>query len=168
MALPAAVEASASLSELSFSPGARESLCPAQEVVQCHTLAEMERFITSRDSLPIHLRGFLFPYDLESYRSQGARLFLTRDGHGGVALINGELASLFSLPGAHYGDMLVRFAIAQGACKLSCFDAGGKLPYFYSRHGFREVVRAAWNDDYAPKTWNYAIWGRPDYVEMIR
>lgn len=98
----------------------------------------------------------------------GARLFLTRDGLGGVAVINGELASLFSLPGSYYGDLLVCHAVTHGAHKLSCFDTQGKLPSLYERHGFEEVFRAAWDDTFAPSNWSYERWGRPDYVEMRR
>lgn len=157
-----------SLASLTVPVGARASLYRAGAIVQCHTVSEMERFISCRDSLPNHLRGFIVPYDLEKYIAKRAQLFLTLDGQGGVALINGELGSLFSLPGARYGDMLVEFAIKQGAYKLSCFDTGGKLPSFYHRHGFTETSRAPWNDAYAPKTWDYSVWGRPDYVEMTR
>lgn len=137
-------------------------------IVECYSVQEMERFIASRESLPPHLHGFLVPYTRDEYMERGARLFLTADGRGGVALLNGELGSLFSLPGAHYGDHLVEFAVEQGARKLSCYDTRGKLPSLYGRHGFKETLRAPWNDEYAPKTWNYAVWGRPDYVEMTR
>ena len=140
----------------------------AHAVVECYSAQEMERFIVSRDSLPAHLRGFLVPYTRDEYMARGSKLFLTVDGRGGVALLNGELGSLFSMPGAHYGNLLVEFAVTHGACKLSCYDTRGKLPSLYGRHGFKETLRAPWNDEYAPKTWNYAVWGRPDYVEMSR
>jgi len=157
-----------SLSSSPLSPDGALAAFRAQAVVACHTAQEMERFIASRDSLPAHLQGFLVPYTREEYVARGAKLFLTIDGRGGVALLNGELGSLFSLPGAHYGDQLVEFAVTQGACTLSCYDTRGKLPALYGRHGFKETLRASWNDEYAPKTWNYEVWGRPDYVEMSR
>jgi hypothetical protein len=157
-----------SLSTASFPMDGGPSPFRARAIVECHTVHEMEKFIVSRDSLPSHLRGFIVPYSQEEYASKGARLFLTLDGRGGVALIDGELGSLFSLPGAHYGDALVAFAVELGAWKLSCYDTRGKLPSLYGRHGFKESLRAPWNDEYAPKTWDYAAWGRPDYVEMSR
>ncbi len=138
------------------------------DVVECFSRKEMERFVSARDALPEHLRAFVVSYSIEEYRSAGARLFLTRDGLGGVAVIDGELASLFSLPGSCYGDLLVCHAVTHGAHRLSCFDTRGKLPALYERHGFEEVFRAAWDDAYAPPHWSYERWGRPDYVEMRR
>jgi hypothetical protein len=139
-----------------------------QALIECSSRQEMERFIRARDALPDHLRGFIVMYSVDEYMSEGARLFVTGDGLGGFALINGELASLFSLPGAHYGDLLVGHAVQQGAYKLSCFDTRGKLPALYGRHGFEEKLRAAWDDTLAPPNWRYDWWGRPDYVEMRR
>ena len=157
-----------SLSTTLFPMDGGSSPFRACAIVQCHSVEDMERFIASRDSLPPHLRGFIVPYSQEEYATKGARLFLTVDGRGGVALMNGELGSLFSLPGAHYGDILVAFAVEHGASRLSCYDTRDKLPSLYGRHGFTESLRAPWNDEYAPRTWNYAVWGRPDYVEMSR
>lgn len=123
-----------------------------QEVSECCSREEMERFVSARDALPEHLRGFIVLYSIEEYMSAAAGLFMTHDGFGGFAVIKGELASLFSLPGAHYGDLLVCHAVAHGANKLSCFDTLGKLPALYGRHGFVETFRAAWDDTLAPPT----------------
>lgn len=136
------------------------------EVLKCSSLQEMEAFIAARDSLPSRLHGFVVPYSLEDYLCKRAQLFLTADERGGFAVINGELASLFSLPGAHYGDVLVAASIQNGAERLSCYDNHGKLFKLYSRHGFRETLRVSWNDGFAPHDWDYDAWGRPDYVEM--
>lgn len=136
--------------------------------MECSTVVDMVRFIASRDSLPTALRGFVKPYSREMYIANEARLFLTVDGRGGFAVIRDELASLFSLPGAGYGDMLVQSAVEAGARRLSCFDSNGKLVSLYSRHGFKETTRAAWNDELAPHSWDYGAWGWPDYVEMSR
>jgi hypothetical protein len=76
------------------------------------------------------------------------------------------LASVFSLPGAHHGDMLVSRSIAEGARFLSFFDTLGKLSNLYGRHGFKETFRAPWDATLAPPLWNYERWGRPNYVEM--
>lgn len=137
-------------------------------IMECCSFEEMERFVAARDSLPHHLRGFVVPYSVEEYQQKGATIFLTADGQGGFALMQGELASLFSLPSAHYGDVLVRGAVERGASKLSCYDTRGKLPSLYGRHGFNETFRALWDDAFAPRNWNFAAWGRPDYVEMSR
>lgn len=150
--------------------GSSEALVSLREraLIECRCSEEMDRFIAARDSLPRHLQGFIVPYTVEEYHSKDATLFVTVDGRGGFALMQGELASLFSLPGAHYGDMLVQEAVERGAFKLSCYDTRGKLPSLYGRHGFEETFRAAWDDAFAPKKWNFEAWGRPDYVEMSR
>ena len=114
-----------SLADLSLSNSGSLSSFRAEALVECCTVEDMGRFIASRDSLPNDLRGFLMPYSREKYVAHEARLFLTVDGRGGFALIRDELASLFSLPGARYGDMLVRSAIEEGASALSCFDNCG-------------------------------------------
>lgn len=154
------------LDQYSFPREEESSPFRGQAIVECCSQEAMERFIASRDSLPIERRSFLSSYTLDQYLAEGARLFLTADGRGGFAVLGGELASLFSLPGANYGESLVRFAIEQGASKLNCYDNGGKLLSLYSRCGFREIFRAPWNEQYAPSGWDYAAWGRPDYVEM--
>jgi hypothetical protein len=157
-----------SFADFCFSASASLSPFRADALMECYTVEDMSRFIASRDSLPPALRGFVMPYSPETYVAKEARLFLTIDGRGGFALIADELASLFSLPGAGYGDLLVQAAVQEGASKLSCFDNKGKLVSLYSRHGFRETNRFAWKDDLAPRAWDYAAWGRPDYVEMSR
>ena len=140
----------------------------AVEMLECSSITAMEEFVAARDSLPTRLHGFVKAYTVEHYLTKRARLFLTSDAQGGFAIIGEELASLFSLPGAHYGDKLVAGAIERGVSKLSCFDSRGKLLALYGRHGFYETFRASFNDSLAPKDWDYAAWGRPDYVEMSR
>ena len=156
------------LAHVSFPSSALFVSLRAAVLTECSCAEEMDRFVSARDSLPDHLRGFIVPYTVEEYQAKDATLFLTAAGRGGFALIHGELASLFSLPGAHYGDMLVREAVERGASKLSCYDTRGKLPSLYGRHGFTETFRASWDDAFAPKHWKFAAWGRPDYVEMSR
>lgn len=164
----AAMEGFIDLSSASFPLAHRVGSPQEQALIECYSRQELERFVSARDSLPRHLQGFIVAYTLDEYVGTGARLFLTQDGRGGFALIGGELASLFSLPGARYGDLLVQQAVELGATKLSCFDAVGKLPALYGRHGFKETFRAPWDDSLAPRNWSYDDWGRPDYVEMKR
>lgn len=137
-------------------------------LAECSSIDAMEAFVAARDSLPSHLHGFVKAHTVEHYLMKRARLYLTDDARGGFAIIGAELASLFSLPGAHYGDRLVAGAIERGVSKLSCFDSKGKLLALYGRHGFYETFRAQFDDALAPKDWDYAAWGRPDYVEMSR
>lgn len=156
------------LSSESFRSSDRARLPGRIAVAECGSIAAIEAFISARDSLPAHLHGFVKAHTVEHYLMKRARLFLTEDARGGFAIIGEELASLFSLPGAHYGDRLVAAAIERGVSKLSCFDSKGKLLALYSRHGFHETFRARFDDSLAPKDWDYAAWGRPDYVEMAR
>ena len=149
-----AVGESVDLASASFSSGAEVGSFQSG-LIECCSRQEMERFISARDSLPQEFRGFLAQYSLEEYVMKGARIFLTYDNLGG-----------FSLPGGHHGDMLVSRAIEEGAQVLSCFDTLAKFSNLYERHGFRETFRAPWDDNLAPLHWNYAKWGRPDYVEM--
>lgn len=144
------------------------SLSDGWRLQECRSLKEMERFVASRECLPERLKGFLVHYAIVDFLRVDAKVFLTEDTRGGFAIIRGELASLFSLPGAHYGDLLVELAVDKGAHKLSCFDCHGKLPSLYGRHGFHETLRARWDESLAPKNWSYELWGRPDYVEMSR
>jgi predicted nucleic-acid-binding Zn-ribbon protein len=53
--------------------------------------------------------------------------------------------------------------------RLDCFDCG--LPELYAEHGFKEVGRYKWNENYAPKDWNKKIFekfnnGQPDVIYM--
>lgn len=155
------------LASESFSSN-RDVFCRREALIECVSQRDLEGFARAREALPEYLRGFLTWYSVDDYLALGARGYLTEDGLGGFALINGELATLFSLPGAHYGDMLVHQAVERGAHKLSCFDAHGKLLNLYGRHGFKETARAPWDDSLAPLQWSYERWGRPDYVEMNR
>ena len=85
-----------------------------------------------------------------------------------VVTLDNELVSVMVDP-AHRGKgiahKLVSRAVANGATHLTCFDFQG-LPSLYASHGFAEVERSPWNDDYAPENWNYDCHGRPDYLVM--
>lgn len=135
-------------------------------VHECLSLEAVSRFIRARDSLPARLQCFVIPYTRKEYIEQEARLFLTEDGRGGFGMIGQDLSSLFSLPGARHGDLLVAAAVKLGASRLTCYDTNGKLVALYSRHGFLESLRVPWDDSLAPVNWDYEAWGRPDCVEM--
>ena len=136
------------------------------ELIRCESLTDIERFVRCRNDYPGERRCMLSPYTSAEYIERKSSLYLTPDGHGGVAVIGGELASLFSYPGARYGGLLVEAAKLLGAEHLSCFDCDGALPRFYGRHGFREIARYTWDPQYAPAEWNYEVFGTPDVVEM--
>lgn len=125
-----------------------------------------EQLATGLRSLPPHLRGMVTSYDPQQYRETDAQPFLAPDGLSGFAIKpDGELISVFSLVSGR-GDELVAAAVERGATKLDCFEP--YLPRLYARHGFREVERYQWDDQYAPANWDYEKNGRPDVVVMER
>jgi hypothetical protein len=62
------------------------------------------------------------------------------------------------------GQEAVVQAIVNGAETLDCYK--GPLVEYYSRFGFKEYKRDAWNDEYAPVDWNYKQYEKPDTVYM--
>lgn len=116
--------------------------------------------------LPDHLQGMVTHYAPDQYEALGATVYLAADGQSGFAIKpDGELISVVSLaPGR--GDGLVAAAVQQGASRLDCYEP--YLPRLYARHGFREVQRYKWDDQYAPPNWDYERNGRPDVVVMER
>ena len=135
---------------------------------ECTTTEAIGQFVAARNAMPQHLLGFLSDYSVQDYESQSARLFLAHNHKGGFGLIGDHLCSVFSHPGMKYGTLLVSAAIDYGARRLTCYDAHGVLGSLYSGHGFREIERHKWLDHLAPPHWNYARWGRPDFLIMER
>lgn len=122
-------------------------------------------FIHSRDSLPEKLRAFLSPLDNADYHRTRTKLFMADGKRSGYGITeDGELISVFSLPGAKLGVYSVDHAIDNGAKRLCCFDTG--LVQFYESFGFREIKRIPWSDDYAPENWDYQRLGKPSVVYM--
>ncbi|HQF16017.1 MAG TPA: hypothetical protein PLI05_02990 [Methanotrichaceae archaeon] len=125
-----------------------------------------EEFIQSRDKLPADLWSFLSPYTAEDYKAANVRLRMHESGTGGYGLKGDELISVFSLPGAHLGDSLVKDAVANGAKRLDCL--GEDLVNLYKRNGFKVIKTDKWDERYAPDGWNYSRFGRPDLYYMER
>ncbi len=125
-----------------------------------------EEFIKQRDKLPKVLLNYLTPYTVEEYRAADVKLKLHKSGNGGYGLKGSELISVFSLPGKHLGSELVDDAIANGAKKLDCL--GDSLLEFYSKKGFKVAKTDKWDDQYAPKDWDYERFKRPNlyYMEL--
>lgn len=122
-------------------------------------------FINVRDSLPDELKPYVMSYTEEEYKEKGVRLFLSKSKKSGYGIDkDGDLISVFSLPGAKEGKKAIINACKNGAKKLDCFD--GKLPNFYKEFGFQEYDRQKWDDQYAPNGWDYKERGRPDIVLM--
>jgi hypothetical protein len=67
-------------------------------------------------------------------------------------------------------DDLLNAAIANGGRRLDAFDT--VLPELYSKRGFRVTGRVPFNNEFAPKGWDYDLYGkynngRPDIVFMV-
>jgi hypothetical protein len=125
-----------------------------------------EKLLAGIAALPEKLLGFVSVYSVEEYN--GVNIFTSEDGLSGFAIkADGELISVFSSV-AGRGREILAAAVASGARKLDCFeDAKSKhLTKLYSEFGFVEVGRVAWDDQYAPKVWDYTKFGRPDVVFM--
>ena len=124
-----------------------------------------EEFVKVIAQMPSRLAAFLTPYSAYDYISKGATCYLSEDSRSGYAITaDAELISVFSLPGARQGVAAVRSAVDNGARKLDCLDT--ILVQLYSKFGFVEYDRMAWDDQYAPENWDYDSFGRPDVVYM--
>ena len=108
----------------------------------------------------------VYTYTPEEYSNM--KLYLSDDGKQGFAIKpDGDLVSVFvHSDNANRGEAhkLVELAKKQGATKLDCFDT--YLVNLYKKHGFVEVGRDKWNDEFAPKNWNKEKLGEPDVVYM--
>lgn len=118
------------------------------------------------DSKESHKHGAAVDcYEVEEYEHM--RLFLTPDLSAGFALAGDNIVSGFVHPRSkHKGCVgsMIRLAIRLGGRRTDCFDP--VLPSLYAPLGMVPVSRLTWNDEYAPKDWDYALSGRPDVVFM--
>ena len=60
------------------------------------------------------------------------------------------------------GKFIIESAIKNGGNTLDHFD--GFLTKFYESLGFVEYARYKWDEQYAPKNWNYNVYGTPDVI----
>lgn len=115
-------------------------------------------------------------YTPEEYSQM--RLFTGKDGKYGFAIKpDGDIVSVFVSPDMpkRTGHSLMIAAKSAGGTKLDAFDT--YLSSFYEQHGFKEVGRDVWNDEYIPRDlegnveWDKNYWakynnGEPDVVYM--
>jgi hypothetical protein len=105
---------------------------------------------------------FLTPYTAEEMR--GWKHFVTDDGVGFTLTDKMDIIGVVNNSGKRgAGESAVIEAIAKGGETLNCID-GFLSQKYYPRFGFKESRRVKWNDEYAPKGWNYDKYGRPDIV----
>ncbi len=110
----------------------------------------------------------VYQYSPEKYAEM--RTFLTDDGKTGFAIRNdGDIVSVFNGGSKGGIDSIMPAATSAGGTKLDAFDTF--LPGEYSRHGFKEVGRDVWNEQFAPDRWDKKAMrkfnlGEPDIVYM--
>ena len=121
-------------------------------------------FITARNMLDQDLFAFLTLHTEQDYVTKGTKLYLSKDGKSGFGLNpDGELISVFSLE-RQRGKILVAEARKQGATYLSCM--GDHLLELYSEFEFSPVEVLRWDNQFAPKNWNYERFGTPNIFDM--
>jgi hypothetical protein len=126
--------------------------------------ASISDFIFYRDKLNSDLFAFLTPHTEQDYENKGTKLFLSDDFLSGFGINpDGELISVFALE-RERGKILVAEAMKNGATYLSCM--GDHLLEMYSEFGFSPVEILEWNNQFAPKNWNYDRFGTPNIYEM--
>lgn len=136
----------------------------APNSVRVFNLVSSEEFIKQRDTLESDLFAFLTPHTEVDYASKGTRLFLSEDSQSGFGINpDGELISVFSLERKR-GKILVAEARRQGAKYLSCM--GDHLLQMYSEFDFSPVEIMKWDNQFAPKDWNYERFGTPNIYDM--
>lgn len=130
-----------------------------------YTKTGSEHFAETRNKMSAPLSAFLTAYTPDEYDAMNAVCYLIVDERSGYAIKpDGDLISVFSLPGANQGDRAIKSAIKNGATKLDCVS--DFLKTIYQRFGFVEYKRESWVDDYAPGNWDYEKFGRPDIIYM--
>jgi hypothetical protein len=142
---------------------------PSLEPVQFYACSdvEIENFIVLRDQLPQRQRLMLTPYTAEEYKERRAVLYLANNNGGGYGILpDGEIVSVFSLPGYQLGRAIIEDAILRGGNKVECFDINNKLPELYRQFGFYEAGRIPWNFTQAPTAWSYEKYDTPDVIIM--
>jgi hypothetical protein len=112
----------------------------------------------------------LFPTVYSPAEYDRMQCFTSHDGKVGGALKNHgdgriEAVSLFNNGGPKgSGLAMLDHLISRGANYLECFK--GHLDRLYETKGFKVSETMKFDDQYAPKGWNYAAHGRPDLVGM--
>lgn len=112
--------------------------------------------------------SFLTPYTIDDLKTGNIETYKLKDYNIGFALKhNGTDVDIISVHNnepniRNISNELLTKAKELGGNTLDHFE--GKLSDIYQRNGFEEYDRWAWNDEYAPKAWDYDKYGRPDVV----
>ena len=108
---------------------------------------------------------FLTPRSAADFRHRRTRTFLSNRANAGFALTSDdELENLFAIHGNGTGVRAVVQAVALGATHLTVI--GEPLVEFYSRLGWIEATRIAFDPKRAPDRWPYDALGTPEVIAM--
>ncbi len=123
-----------------------------------------DKFIELRNKLEKDLYSFLTPHTELDYISKNTNLFLSKDMKSGFGINqDGELISVFALERKR-GRILVEESVKRGAKYLNCI--GEHLKNLYGEFGFTISEEIEWDDNFAPKDWNYEKFGKPKVYDM--
>lgn len=123
-------------------------------------------FIEQLKKIKDNKKAFIDWYTEDEYKEKGIKLFLSENKKYGFGVSkNRELVSVFSLENGS-GDLIVKEAIKCGVDKLWCL--GEKLKSLYGRNKFKVIEEYNWDENLAPKNWDYEKYGRPNcyYMEL--
>ena len=105
---------------------------------------------------------------VEEYLQPGTKIFSSESGEVGAAVTaEGDLVSVFKLPGSKEDINPLLHEAAKVAKTLDGFDINGKLPDLYAKHGFRPSGRMKFDPEFAPEGWTQEM-GTPDVVFMVK
>ena len=116
-----------------------------------------EEFIPNRERTK--RPEFLTPYNKDEMSAWDN--YLTDDGVGFSLTDKQDIVGIFNNSGKRgAGQEAVVTAINKGGKTLD--NIGGFLDDYYSKFGFKIKEKLKWDDQYAPKGWNYEKYGRPE------
>jgi hypothetical protein len=125
--------------------------------------ATPQEFLAAQAQTP---RGaYLTPHTPEELANH--TLLMTPDGKAGVFVApDGYIGGLFNNSGVKgVGGQLFEAAKARGGNHGDYL--GDFLANLYKSHGFKETARYPFDPKLAPANWDYAKYGKPDYVEGV-
>jgi hypothetical protein len=116
-----------------------------------------EEFIPNRERTK--RTEFLTPYNKDEMSAWDN--YLTDDGVGFSLTDKQDIVGIFNNSGKRgAGQEAVVTAINKGGKTLD--NIVGFLDDYYSKFGFKIKEKLKWDDQYAPKGWNYEKYGRPE------
>lgn len=106
--------------------------------------------------------GSLTFYDLEGYAEKNAKLYKVAGYDAGFAISgDGDIISVHNnTEYANVAPAMIKKAVELGGDHLDHFDFP-RLNDVYGGAGFKEYEKYPWDDQYAPKDWDYEKDGRP-------